>query len=141
MSGTLEQFGGAATAKRSWVNAMQRGARKRCPQCGRGRLFAGYTRSADRCGSCGLDFSGHRADDAPPYVTIMIVGHVLIPKALLVRQLFEPPLWLQFAIWLPAIMIATFWLLPVVKGAFIGLQWANRMHGFAGDDADPDADA
>lgn len=65
----------------------------------------------------------------------------MIPKVLFVRQLFEPPLWLQFAIWLPLILVATFWLLPIVKGAFIGLQWANRMHGFAGPDADPDADA
>ena len=141
MSETVEQFGAAPAAKRSWLRAMGRGARKRCPQCGRGRVFSGYTRTAPRCPSCGLDLTSHRADDAPPYVTIMIVGHVAIPKALLARQLFEPPLWMQFAIWLPVIMIATFWLLPVVKGAFIGLQWANRMHGFAGEDADPNADA
>ena len=25
-------------------------------------------------------------------------------------------------------------LLPVFKGAFVGLQWAKRMHGFGGDD-------
>jgi len=24
------------------------------------------------------------------------------------------------------------WLLPRAKGALIGLQWANRMHGFGG---------
>ena len=141
MSETTQTFGAGPTAKRSWLRAVGRGARKRCPQCGRGKLFSGYVRSADSCTSCGLDFSGHRADDAPPYITVMIVGHVIIPKALLVRQIFEPPLWMQFVIWLPVVMIATFWLLPVVKGAFIGLQWANRMHGFAGPDADPNADA
>lgn len=141
MSETIEHFGGATGEKRSWLKAMLRGAGKRCPQCGSGRLFSGYVKSAPNCTECGLDLSGHRADDAPPYVTIMIVGHVLIPKALAVRQLFEPPLWLQFSIWLPAILLATFWLLPIVKGAFIGLQWANRMHGFSGPDADPDADA
>lgn len=141
MSETAEHFGGEADEKRSWIQAMWRGARKRCPQCGSGRIFAGYTTIAPTCSNCGLDISGHRADDAPPYITIMIVGHIIIPKALFVRQVFEPPLWLQFAIWLPVILIATLWLLPIVKGAFIGLQWANRMHGFAGFDADPSADA
>ena len=113
----------------------------RCPQCGRGRLFSGYVKTNNTCDACGLDLSGHRADDAPPYLTIMIVGHILIPVALAVKQVFDPPLSTQFAIWLPAIVLASWWLLPVSKGAMIGLQWANRMHGFAGPDADPDADA
>jgi len=32
---------------------------------------------------------------------------------------------------------ASWWMLPASKGALIGLQWANRMHGFAdhGDDS------
>lgn len=141
MSDSAERFGLCENDRRSWPRSVWRGAKKACPQCGKGRLFVGYTATASHCGSCGLDISGHRADDAPPYVTIMVVGHLIIPLALAVRQLFEPPLWLQFAIWLPAILIAGFWLLPIVKGAFIGLQWANRMHGFAGPDADPSADA
>lgn len=141
MSDSVENFGLSDSNRRSWPRSVWRGAKKTCPQCGKGRLFAGYVASASRCSACGLDISGHRADDAPPYVTIMIVGHIIIPLALAVRQLFEPPLWLQFAMWLPAILIASFWLLPIVKGAFIGLQWANRMHGFAGPDADPNADA
>lgn len=141
MTDVIEQYGRGPHAKRSWVSAMGRGARKVCPECGKGRLFSGYIASAKACSECGLDLSGHRADDAPPYLTVMIVGHAVIPLALAVRQLFEPPLWLQFSIWLPVILAATFWLLPVIKGALIGLQWANRMHGFAGPDADPQADA
>ncbi len=105
---------------------------RRCPQCGQGALFAGYTKAASSCSACGLDFSGHEADDAPPYVTIMIVGHITIPAALAAKQLFDPPIWLQFAVWGPVILLATFSLLPLAKGALIGLQWANRMHGFAG---------
>jgi len=31
---------------------------------------------------------------------------------------------------LPLTLILTLLLLPRVKGALIGLQWANRMHGF-----------
>ncbi len=133
-------YGGAPADRRSWLSAMGRGLRKRCPECGRGALFDGYTKTRAACGHCALDLSGHRADDAPPYLTIMIVGHVMIPLALAIKQIFDPPLSLQFAIWAPAMALATFWLLPLMKGAMVGLQWANRMHGFAGPDADPQAD-
>lgn len=115
--------------------------RKRCPACGRGRLFAGYLRTADTCGACGLTIAGHRADDAPPYVTMMIVGHLLIPLAVAAKQFFDPPLGLQFAVFTTAAVALSLWLMPLSKGALIGVQWANRMHGFAGDDADPQADA
>lgn len=123
-------FGGAKQGRPFW-RAIRRGAARRCPQCGEGRLFEGYTKTRDACPACGLDFSGHRADDAPPYVTIMIVGHALIPLALAAKQLFDPPLWLQFALWGPAIITATFALLPAAKGGIIGLQWSHRMHGFS----------
>ena len=116
---------------------MGRGLRKKCPQCGKGALFTGYSKTASACASCGLDLSGHRADDAPPYLTILVVGHIAIPLALAMKQLYDPPMWFQFAFWLPVILIATFLFLPISKGAMVGLQWANRMHGFA----DPNADA
>lgn len=134
-------FGDSAPGRRSWISAIGRGLKKRCPQCGRGCLFASYSKITPACSHCGLDFSGHQADDAPPYVTILIVGHIAIPGALAARQLLEPPLWAQFAFWLPVITAATFWLLPVAKGGLIGIQWANRMHGFARAGADPEADA
>lgn len=130
MAGSTEIFGDAPD-KRSWLNAMWTGARKKCPSCGQGRLFAGYSRTANTCSHCGLELSGHQADDAPPYITIMIVGHIAIPLALAYKQLFDPPLWMQFAIWSPVLILATAFMLPVSKGALIGLQWANRMHGFA----------
>ncbi|WP_207764821.1 DUF983 domain-containing protein [Hyphococcus luteus] len=139
MSDSVQTFG-ADMGRRSWLQAMTRGIGHRCPQCGRGRLFKSYVKTNETCPSCGLELSGHRADDAPPYLTIIIVGHVMIPLALAVKQVFDPPLTLQFAIWLPTMVLAAWILLPASKGAMVGLQWANRMHGFAGLDADPDAD-
>lgn len=121
---------GATGAQRSWLRAIGQGLKGRCPQCGKGRLFSGYVKTRDACDACAQDFSGHQADDAPPYLTIMIVGHIAIPLALASKQLFDPPLWLQFSTWLPIMAISTWALLPAMKGAMIGLQWANRMHGF-----------
>lgn len=127
-------------SQRSVGEAIRRGIARRCPQCGRGKLFAGYLKISPACEVCGLNISGHRADDAPPYITIVLVGHVIVPLALAVQEAFAPPMWMQFSMWLPAVTISALMILPSAKGAMIGLQWANRMHGFAGPNADPDSD-
>ncbi len=45
-------------------------------------------------------------------------------------------MWIHAALWLPATFGLTLWLLPRVKGAIVGLQWAIGMHGFGLDDED-----
>ena len=72
-----------------------------------------------------------RADDAPPYFTIMIVGHIVVPLLLVAEKFWRPELWIHFVIWLPLTLFLTLWLLPRTKGATVGMQWAFRMHGFA----------
>jgi uncharacterized protein (DUF983 family) len=117
--------------RRDWKRSVWRGFHVKCPQCGEGRLLSGYIGTAPKCTNCGQDLQGHRADDAPPYFTMMIVGHVIVPLLLLAEKFWQPALWVHFVIWLPATLLMTLWLLPRVKGATIGLQWAFRMHGFA----------
>lgn len=125
--------------RRAWP-AIKRGAARKCPRCGAKSLFAGYTRIADECAACGQDFSGHRADDAPPYLTMMIVGHALaIPMVETVRHL-DLAVGLQLLIWIPIALAMTLWLLPVTKGGLIAFQWAQRMHGFGTDSAKSDSD-
>ena len=70
------------------------------------------------------------ADDAPPYFTIVIVGHFVVGGVLALEKAFAPSMWLHSLIWLPLTVVASMWLLPRVKGALIGLQWALYMHGF-----------
>ena len=116
--------------KRDVRQAMWRGFRETCPHCGKGRLFGRYLKVVPRCESCGEDMSHQRADDAPPYVTMMIVGHLLILGVALLEDTYAPPTWVHLAIWLPLVVVLSLALLPRVKGAIVGLQWANRMHGF-----------
>lgn len=127
-----------AGAKRDVWTAMKRGFRGRCPNCGEGKLFRAFLKTADRCSECGLDFSHHRADDLPAYLVIVIVGHIVVPLALSIETNFAPPMLLQLAIYLPVTLIASLVLLQPVKGAVVGLQWAFRMHGFD-ETADPAA--
>ena len=109
---------------------MTHAAMGRCPNCKQGRLYGTYLRVNDQCERCGEELHHHRADDAPPYFTIFIVGHVLVPLVLWTEVVFQPQLYVHFALWLPLALVMTLALLPVVKGAIVGLQWALYMHGF-----------
>ena len=114
------------------MRAMLRGFSERCPSCGKGRLFGKYLKVHDACPTCGEDLHHHRADDAPAYFTILVVGHFVVGGALSLERGFSPPTWVHLAIWLPLTLIASLLLLPRVKGALVGLQWALYMHGFDG---------
>jgi uncharacterized protein (DUF983 family) len=120
--------------------AMKRGFRGRCPRCGEGKLFRAFLKVDNNCSVCGLDFTPHRADDLPAYLVIVIVGHIVVPLALMIETNYAPPVALQLAIYLPLTFIASLLLLQPVKGAVVGMQWALRMHGFdenAPDDIPP----
>jgi uncharacterized protein (DUF983 family) len=120
----------AGAEKRDVWTALKRGFRGRCPRCGEGKLFRAFLKVADHCPVCGLDFTPHRADDLPAYLVVVIVGHIVVPLALIIETNYSPPVALQLAIYLPATVIASLLLLQPVKGAVIGIQWALRMHGF-----------
>jgi len=121
-----------AAERQPLLAALWRGWRGHCPRCGRGALFRGYLKVDHRCRRCGEALHHQRADDAPPYVTILVVGHLVIPLVLLVERQWAPPTVLHWLIWLPLSVILTLLLLPRIKGALVALQWAFRMHGFGG---------
>jgi uncharacterized protein (DUF983 family) len=125
----MEQ-GHVKLADRSWKLAMLRGSRGKCPSCGTGPLFTKFMKVAGTCGHCGEALHHQRADDAPPYFTIFIVGHILVPLVFIVERVWQPSFLVHAALWLPVTLGLTFALMPIVKGAVIGLQWALGMHGF-----------
>lgn len=123
----------AEPAPRPALGSMLRGFAGHCPACGRGNLFRKFLKVADNCPSCGEELHHHQADDAPPYFTIMIVGHIVVPIMLWLELEYLPPLWVHAAIWPALTLLLSLWFLPRVKGAVVGLQWALRMHGFGGN--------
>ena len=123
--------------KRPLGRALWRGFRRRCPHCGEGKLFKGYLKPVMACADCGEDLSHQRADDAPPYFTILIVGHIVVPLMVVVTLTSELSDTTHIAIWVPLTLVLTLLLLRPIKGAIIALQWALRMHGFDGQ-PDPD---
>ena len=122
---TLPRGGGTLPGMaRALGPALRNGLRRRCPACGRGPLFAGYLRPVRSCGGCGEPLGHIRADDFPPYIAILVAGHVVVPLLLLAEQSWAPPLWLQALVW-PALALALVAvLLPVAKGGGLAAMWA-----------------
>ena len=118
---------------RSLFRSMARGFRGRCPHCGEGAVLRGYLKPLAVCPACNEDLSHQRADDFPPYVTMVVVGHVIVPVMLAVQMATDLHAFTHLAIWLPLTALCTLALLRPVKGAIIAMQWALRMHGFDGD--------
>lgn len=117
---------------------MMNGLRMRCPACGEGKLFCGYLKVNEYCPACHEELWHQRADDAPPYMVITIVGHIIVPLVLAVEMALHPAIWLHMVIWLPLTAILSLVMLPPAKGALVGYQWAMRMHGFDPHDAERD---
>jgi uncharacterized protein (DUF983 family) len=86
------RFGGATSPQLNFGEALRRGLRLRCPQCGQGRLYANWVRMNHDCARCGLSFyreSGY-------YVGAMILNYVVtaaIALATYLISLLLPPLW------------------------------------------------
>ncbi|WP_181377946.1 DUF983 domain-containing protein [Teichococcus aestuarii] len=112
---------------------LKRGALNRCPFCGEGKVFRGYLTVVPECSHCGAELGRLRADDAPPYFTIFIVGHLFVPVVFWVEKAYEPPMWLHMALWLPLFTIASMLTLRPVKGAVVG--WMLRL-GLTGNEGD-----
>ena len=139
LPGTIALARPEATApdRDAWA-AVRRGVLGLCPRCGEGRLFGRYLKVVPACPRCGQDLSGHRADDGPAYLTILLVGHLVGFAMHFTWTTFRPEP-LVFALGTSAGAVAlSLWLLPRVKGAIIGFQWARHMHGFGAGEAATD---
>ena len=129
-----------ATAVRQFSFALLwRGILKKCPQCGVGPLLAGYLKPEPCCSHCGENFHHISADDGPTWLTLLVVGHAVVPLMILLGRDATIPPWIAILILALVTLIGVYFVLPRAKGAFIALIW---MTGATGQDmfvADQDA--
>ncbi len=116
-----------AVKKAPWAvpnlpSALMRGLACTCPSCGKTKLFAGYLRVVETCTDCGAPLGSLRADDAPPYFTIFIVGHIVVPLMLIADMHYDIPDWIQASFWVPVSGLLALALLRPVKGATVGVM-------------------
>lgn len=119
-----------SNTERELKPALIKGWRRRCPNCGTGAMMDGYLTVRDACPVCAEEFHHQRADDGPSYVTILVSGHLLAPLMLYVFETYRPDPLVMFVGFSILFINFALYLLPRIKGAFVALQWAKRMHGF-----------
>ncbi|HJS85397.1 MAG TPA: DUF983 domain-containing protein [Acetobacteraceae bacterium] len=100
--------------------AIARGLFGHCPACGEARAFRGFLKIVPTCPACAAPLGSARADDAPPYFTILVVGHIVVPSMLLLERAQNPPDWEVAAIFLPLTAILCVALLRPIKGGVLG---------------------
>ena len=104
------------------LKCLNRGFKKKCPNCGQTPIFSKYIKTFEKCKKCAIVFTEFRSDDGPAYCTILIVGHIIIPIILLVEKNFQPKIIFQITLWPILTAFLCLWLLPRVKGAFLAFQ-------------------
>ncbi|MFN3229178.1 MAG: DUF983 domain-containing protein [Asticcacaulis sp.] len=109
----------------SMSQAITRGLTRKCPCCGTGRMFKGYLRVVDTCDVCETPLSIYPADDGPAYLTILLVGHLVVAPLLAFDFIWKMDPLAVLGLTLVPITVLTLAWLPFIKGGFIGLLWRN----------------
>ena len=105
------------------------GFHKTCPQCGVGALLEGYLKPQSSCAACNEDFSHISADDGPAWLTLLIVGHAVVPLMLIFGRNDLFPMWLAILILAMVTLVGVYFVLPRAKGVFIALIWLTGATG------------
>lgn len=106
--------------------AVKRGLLRKCPHCGEGKLFASYLKQVESCDRCGESYGQIRSDDAAPWLTILVVGHIIGPLMLSVSQHTSWPFWFAMCFWPSLTLVLGALVLPLAKGVFISAIWVTR---------------
>ncbi len=107
--------------------SLLRGFLGRCPRCGKGHILHRYLKIVPNCADCGEAYGHLPADDMPPWLTIIIVGHLLFPNVWWVERNYNIPLWMEYVMWPSLGLILTLILLPRCKGFVVALLWILRL--------------
>ena len=120
----MELTGNTTSRSKLVSTALRRGLCKRCPHCGEGRLFSGWSH-LERCSICGLVFARNAGDTWAFY----IIGDRLPLGAMIVLIYFgvvrsHRALGLTMLVGLAALVV---WTAPNRWGAAIALHYLSRV--------------
>jgi len=111
------------TSNQLFLQSTLRGIKERCPQCGKGDIFRKYLKVNDKCTKCEQPLDHYPADDAPPYLTILIVGHIVVPLVLYWSQKYDLSIEFAIGLGIVGIILLSLLLLQRIKGVVIGVLW------------------
>jgi len=108
------------------IDPIRAGLLCRCPNCGRGPLYAGFLKVVDRCEACGFDYSRLNTGDGAAIFIMQIAGGIVVFGALYAMIAWNPPIWLLLLITLPLVAGLSIGLMRPGKGVMIALQMRNK---------------
>ena len=120
---------------------LRRGLGRRCPQCGKSRLFTGWWQLEDSCPHCGLQIASRESDTwAFMYLSTAFITGLFILSMFLV---FPKSLWLGRAIVAVAALFLFVLSAPYRKGLAIALDYLVelRLNNHGGVAFIPDEEA
>ena len=106
----------------------------RCPNCGKGRLFAGFLRIQPVCESCAFPLATADSGDGPAVFIILIVGFLMAFGSLFVQVAYDPPVWVLLAIFMPLTVVLCLAMLRPMKGLMVAAQFHNQASEAGRDD-------
>lgn len=104
-----------------WGALLWRGMRGRCPRCGAAPIFDGYLKVHPVCSACAAPLGDMPADDAPPYVAMVVVLQILGVFVVLFYKGYYHPGGVAAVLMLVALALICMAALRVAKGAIIGI--------------------
>ena len=116
------------TRPKLWL-AIRRALLGRCPNCGRGRLFASFLKPVERCAACGEAYGQIRTDDAASWLTILVVGHIAVPIVLVAERHTDWPMWVSITVWCSFAALLSLAVLPRAKAFLLSMIWLYRADG------------
>ncbi len=104
-----------------------RGLSHKCPACGQGQLFGRYLKVQPHCARCDHELALYPADDGPAYLTIILIGHLIIAPLLIFPIIWQSDPRYSLPIILGVLTVITLSALPRIKGGWIGLMYALQV--------------
>lgn len=109
------------------LRSIGRGLAHRCPNCGEGGIYRRYLKVRPTCEVCDHELARYPADDGPAYLTILLIGHLIVGPAFFFPVVWETPPQISLPIILGVLTVVTLLALPRVKGGWIGLMYALQV--------------
>ncbi len=106
-----------------------RGLTRRCPACGKGKLFQGYLKLNETCSHCGEAFSHDLAADGPAWLTVLSLGPFFAPLIFLASLNAGDKMWLVFPAMAIFMVTTALSVLACMKGAWLGALWHMGQKG------------
>lgn len=104
-----------------WPETIRRGIIGHCPSCNAAPIFDGYLKVHDKCANCGAPLGDMPADDAPPYIAMLVVLHFLALFVVFFYKGYYRPGLITSGFLLILLALICMAALRMAKGAVIGI--------------------